>query len=138
MSITDTTLMTEQSIGKKRRSAVWLIEVAVSSQRRDRGLKANLYSTGGIAEYWVVDAKAMAVYIHLDPSPDGYRSVIRYGATDPIAPRAVPDLTFSLDDLINDRVEARSLIRNANDRAGWARSKRAADRLTGRAAARCR
>ncbi len=101
----DFTINTASSVWQKKIAAVWIIEVAVTSQRRDRGLKAKIYAKAGIVEYWVVDAKAMVVYIHLDPSPDGYRSVIRYDATDQIAPRAIPALAFSLDDLVNDRVK---------------------------------
>ena len=37
-------------------TAAWLIEVAVSSIRKDLGLKARLYAAAGVAEYWVVDA----------------------------------------------------------------------------------
>ena len=101
----DFTINTAASVWLKQISAVWVIEVAITSQRRDRGLKAQIYAKAGILEYWVVDGAKEVVYIHLDPSPDGYRSVIRYGSTDPIAPRAIPELTFSLDDLVNDRVK---------------------------------
>ena len=99
----DFAIVTAPSVWRKQHAAVWVIEIAVTSQRRDRGLKAKIYAKGGIPEYWVIDA-AKLVYIHLDPSPDGYRSIIRYDVTDQLAPRAVPQLVISLDDLMNDRV----------------------------------
>jgi len=84
-------------------TAAWLIEVAVSSIRKDLGLKARLYAEAGVAEYWVVDANINSVVVHLEPSRDGYRSITTYGRLDRIAPRAFPSLVFSLDELLEDR-----------------------------------
>ena len=94
-----------ESGGKEYAKAVWLIEVAVSSLRKDRGLKAQLYAAAGIVEYWVVDANTMSVYVHRDPSSDGYRSITRHDQSAQIAPQAIPDLVLSLDDLLADRIK---------------------------------
>jgi Uma2 family endonuclease len=83
--------------------AAWLVEVAVSSIHKDLGLKAHLYAAAGVAEYWVVDANSDTVIVHLDPSPDGYRSITTYTSTARLAPRAFPSLVFSLDELLEDR-----------------------------------
>jgi Uma2 family endonuclease len=82
--------------------AAWLIEVAVSSIRKDLGLKARLYAAAGVAEYWVIDANVDSIVVHLDPSPDGYRSIKTYGRFDRLAPRAFPSLVFSLDEVLAD------------------------------------
>jgi Uma2 family endonuclease len=100
----DLAIVTAASVWKKRSAALWLIEVAVTSQRKDRGVKATLYATGGIAEYWVVDAKTMSVHVHRDPDADEYRSITRHDRFAQLASQAVPSLIFSLDDLLNDRV----------------------------------
>jgi Uma2 family endonuclease len=84
-------------------TAAWLIEVAVSSIRKDLGFKARLYAAAGVAEYWVIDANVDAVVIHLEPSDDGYRSIKTYGRFERLAPRAFPNLVFSLDELLEDR-----------------------------------
>jgi Uma2 family endonuclease len=100
----DFAIVTAKSVWEKPQRAVWMIEVAYTSQHKDRGIKAMLYADAGVAEYWVIDAKTLPVDIHLDPSPDGYRSITRYGELEPIAPRAIPSLVFSLRDLLSDRV----------------------------------
>jgi Uma2 family endonuclease len=83
--------------------AAWLIEVAESSIRKDLGLKARLYAAAGVTEYWVIDANVDAVVVHIDPSPDGYRSITTHGRFARLAPRAFPTLAFSLDELLADR-----------------------------------
>jgi Uma2 family endonuclease len=100
----DFVVVTTRSVhAHARETAAWLVEVAESSIRKDLGLKARLYAAAGVAEYWVVDANTDSVVVHLEPSPDGYRSITTRGRFDRIAPRAFPDLVFSLDDLLADR-----------------------------------
>jgi Uma2 family endonuclease len=84
--------------------SVWMIEVAITSQRKDRGIKARLYASVGIPEYWVVDGEAMVIDVFRDPAPDGYRMHVRHDRTASIAPLIMPDLVMSLDDLLEDRV----------------------------------
>jgi len=52
-----------------------LIEVADSTLRMDREVKAPLYARHGIPEYWLVDLAGGTVLVHRDPSPEGYRSL---------------------------------------------------------------
>jgi len=101
----DFAIVTTASVWNLPRRAVWMIEVACTSQHKDRGLKARLYAAAGIPEYWVIDAETMTVDIHLEPSPDGYRSIARHGELVQLAPQAMPNLVFSLRDLLNDRVK---------------------------------
>jgi Uma2 family endonuclease len=84
-------------------TAVWLVEIAVSSIHEDLGLKARLYAAAGIAEYWVIDANIDSVIVHLEPSSDGYRSITTHDRSERIAPRAFPSLAFSLDEILEDR-----------------------------------
>jgi Uma2 family endonuclease len=97
----DFAVVTARSVhAHARETAAWLIEVAVSSIGKDLGLKARLYAAAAVAEYWVIDANIDSVVVHLEPSPDGYRSITTYGRFDRIAPRAFPGLVFSLDELL--------------------------------------
>jgi Uma2 family endonuclease len=100
----DFVVVTAASMKKRPLKAVWMIEVAVTSQHKDRGIKARLYAAAGIPEYWVVDAKKLTVDIHRDPGRNGYRSITRHGELEQIAHRGFPSLVFSLRDLANDRV----------------------------------
>jgi len=57
-----------------------VVEVAVSSVRFDRTMKAALYARAGVPHYWVVDAEHRSLDAHADPSGDGYATVVRYEA----------------------------------------------------------
>lgn len=52
-----------------------LIEVAMTSRRRDLVTKARIYAQAGIEEYWVLDLVGRAMVVHREPGPDGYASV---------------------------------------------------------------
>jgi Uma2 family endonuclease len=68
-----------------------LIEVADSTLRMDREVKAPLYARHGIPEYWVVDLAGGLVLLHRDPSPDGYRSLSEARAGAVITPALLPE-----------------------------------------------
>jgi Uma2 family endonuclease len=55
-------------------SALFAIEVSVSSLRIDLNVKAPLYAAAGIPEYWVIDVDHARVEVFTDPGDDGYRS----------------------------------------------------------------
>jgi Uma2 family endonuclease len=102
----DFAIVTSRSVwAKGYPSGGWLIEVSVTSQHKDRGLKAQLYAAANIAEYWVIDATTRTVDVHLDPSPDGYRSIARHDEFAQLASQAIPSLVFSIDALLHDRVK---------------------------------
>jgi Uma2 family endonuclease len=56
-------------------SAALVVEVAVSSLRRDLVVKPRLYARADVPEYWVVDVDGRRVVCHRNPGPDGYREV---------------------------------------------------------------
>jgi Uma2 family endonuclease len=56
------------------------VEVAVSSHRRDREVKANLYAGAGVPTYWLVDVPGRTIEVRSDPGPEGYRRCEIYGA----------------------------------------------------------
>lgn len=60
--------------------ALLVIEVSRSSLRKDLDVKADLYARSGVPEYWVVDVAAAVVHVHRQPTPDGYRDVVAFGA----------------------------------------------------------
>ena len=77
-------------------SALLLIEVAVSSLRTDLDVKAPLYASAGVDEYWVVDVTAERIVVHTEPEHDGYRSrrTVDSGELAPISvPVAALDVT---------------------------------------------
>jgi Uma2 family endonuclease len=58
--------------GRHLRTALIVIEVAVSSHQLDRGKKAALYAAADIPNYWLVDVPGNAVEVRTKPGSDGY------------------------------------------------------------------
>ena len=67
-----------------------VIEVADSSLDYDRGTKADLYSSAGIADYWVVNIPERTVEVRRDPGPTHYRSLQTYRGDEELCPLAAP------------------------------------------------
>ncbi len=78
----------------------WLIEFSHSSLGKDLSPKAKAYAAAGIAEYWVVNLKALKLVVMRDPAEDGYRSQIAW-TENTINPLAFPDLSVSVRRLIS-------------------------------------
>jgi Uma2 family endonuclease len=76
--------------------AALLIEVADSSLRYDRRLKAPLYAEAGVTEYWIVDLDGGAVEVHCHPAAGQYGSVERVGIDGTVSPRAFPDVELAV------------------------------------------
>lgn len=64
--------------GEHPRTALLAIEVAVTSQEVDRGLKAALYATAAIPSYWLIDIPSRVVEVRTEPGLDGYRRLQSY------------------------------------------------------------
>lgn len=58
--------------------ALLIIEVSMSSLRKDLGIKAGIYARAGVPEYWVVDPAHRLVHVHVDPADGTYRSVVAH------------------------------------------------------------
>jgi Uma2 family endonuclease len=56
-------------------TAALVIEIAVSSQRRDLRVKPAIYAKAGVPVYWVIDVEGGRAVAHSEPSDDGYASV---------------------------------------------------------------
>jgi len=62
------------------RTALLAVEVAVSSHKKDRETKANLYAWTPVPTYWLVDVPAKTIEVRTEPGPDGYARCEVYGA----------------------------------------------------------
>jgi Uma2 family endonuclease len=76
------------------RTVMLAVEVAVSSHKKDRDTKANMYAWAPVPTYWLVDVPGRAVEVRSDPGPEGYRrcEVFGVGATVPSPAPGVGDL----------------------------------------------
>jgi Uma2 family endonuclease len=79
-----------------------LIEVSDTTLAYDRDVKVPLYAAAGIAEVWLVDLAGdrLRRYREPDAAAGEYRhvEVLARGAT--VAPRAFPDVTFNVDEIL--------------------------------------
>jgi Uma2 family endonuclease len=76
------------------RTALLAVEVAVSSHKKDRETKANMYAWAPVPTYWLVDVPARTIEVRTGPGPDGYARCEIYGAGTkvPSPAEGVPDL----------------------------------------------
>ncbi|HET6548882.1 MAG TPA: Uma2 family endonuclease [Solirubrobacter sp.] len=56
-------------------TAALVVEVAVSSQRRDLRVKPRLYAAAGVPVYWVIDVDGGRAVMHSEPAGDHYERV---------------------------------------------------------------
>ena len=86
------------------RTALLVVEVAVTSHRLDRGEKADMYAWAPVPVYWLVDVPGRAVEVRSEPGPRGYARCEVYevgGAQVPSPAEGVPalDAAWLLDAL---------------------------------------
>jgi Uma2 family endonuclease len=76
----DLALVAEKPLpGRHPQTALLVVEVAVSSQPVDRGVKPALYARAGVPTYWLVDVPEKVVEVRCEPGPNGYRRCEVYG-----------------------------------------------------------
>ncbi len=70
----DLALVAEQPLANQHpRTALIVVEVAVSSHSIDRGVKSDLYARAGIPVYWLIDVPGKAVEMRTQPGGHGYQ-----------------------------------------------------------------
>ena len=82
---------------------VLVVEVAESSLRIDRELKASLYARGGVEDYWIVNLVDRVLEVHRDAAPAGtepfgwrYTSVTSLAPGASVAPLACPGIPVDI------------------------------------------
>ena len=88
-------------------SAILVVEISDTTLAFDRGEKASLYASAGIADYWLVNLINARVHVHRRPVPDpasayGYRyaDVTAHAAGASITPLAVPAASIAVAQLL--------------------------------------
>ena len=71
-----------------------VIEVADSGLTYDRGQKAKMYASVGIADYWVINIPDGCVEVFRQPEEGRYRSRQIFKASDDIHPLAFPEIAL--------------------------------------------
>lgn len=78
-----------------------VVEVADTTLRFDRTVKAGLYARAGLAEYWVVDTVGERVYVHRDALEGVYQSVVEFGREESVSPLAKPEGAIRVESLFS-------------------------------------
>ena len=87
-------------------SVALVVEVADSSLAFDRGDKASLYASAGVADYWIVNLIDRIVEVYRDPRPASGAYGWHYGSVrfarpgDTVTPLALPQASFRVVDLL--------------------------------------
>ena len=81
--------------------AFLVVEVSRSSLRKDRGVKAVLYASVAIDEYWIVDVEGGVVHVLRDPDGEGHwRSKAEARRGDVVRPLAFPDVEVPVERIL--------------------------------------
>lgn len=80
--------------------ALLVIEVAHTSVLKDRGIKATLYATSGVPEFWLVNLADHVVEVHRRPTAGRYDLVERAVGAQLLSPTAFPDIQIRAGDLL--------------------------------------
>jgi Uma2 family endonuclease len=81
------------------REVALLIEVADTSLKKDTAIKAGLYASVGVRDYWVVNARTLATRVHRAPSAKGYGSRVSVRSSKPLSSLVIPSLMLRMADL---------------------------------------
>ena len=89
-----------KAVGDYPRKAPPLIEVANSSVRGERLVKAPLYAEGGSPEYWIVNTKLLQLEVFRKPVGGQWPEQFVLGPKDSIRPVSFPDVALSSGDIL--------------------------------------
>lgn len=79
-----------------------LIEVADTSLRYDREVKAALYARHGIREYWLLDVQERTLTVFRSPGSDGYGEVRTLSHDETITLLAFPDRGIAVTEILGE------------------------------------
>ena len=80
--------------------AFFLAEIGKKSLRRDRGVKADLYASNGVPEYWVVDVPNGCVEVRTEPRKGRYTRLQTFRPGESVTLVAFPDVTIAVSDVL--------------------------------------
>ena len=89
------------------KTAVLVVEVALTSVDYDRNVKSSLYAKAGITEYWLLNLRERRLEVFREPVPMpeqifgfGYKSMRIYLPEETVSPLAKPDAKIKVADML--------------------------------------
>jgi Uma2 family endonuclease len=78
-----------------------IIEVADSTLKKDKGIKAQEYAASGIQYYWILDVENRQLYVFREPtSQPGYQQQLLLSENETVSPQRFPELTVYIQDIL--------------------------------------
>ena len=77
-----------------------VIEVALSSLDKDRGVKARIYAESNIPEYWIVNLVERVIEVYSNPKRGTYQSKLTHERGETISPIEFPDVKVAVSDIV--------------------------------------
>jgi len=81
-------------------TALLIVEVSDTTLSFDLGDKADLYATGNIEDYWVLDLNRRRLFVHRDPQNGVYTTITTHAETELVSPLAMPNATILVSDML--------------------------------------
>ena len=88
-------------------TALLIVEVSDSTLFKDTTLKAEIYATAGVQDYWVIDGENRQLHVFRDPVPlpqelgaTAYQSHVTLGETDSVAPLAMSNQSIRVAEML--------------------------------------
>jgi Uma2 family endonuclease len=81
-------------------TALLVVEVADSSLKKDRLVKAELYAAAGIPEYWLVNLTARVIEVRTAPAERRYCNTRRYSGRSSIHLHSFPDVAITVGEVV--------------------------------------
>ena len=99
--VPDVVVVPRQDYWREHPSRAFLIvEVAMSSLRRDKGPKVLLYGLADVDEYWILDQLHGTVEVYRDRHDGEWRSKSTHGRGERISMLAFPDVQVAVSDIL--------------------------------------
>ena len=88
-------------------TALLIVEVSDSTLFKDTTLKAEIYATAGVLDYWVIDVENRQLHVFRDPvtlsqelGATAYQSHVTLGETDSVSPLALPNQSIRVAEML--------------------------------------
>jgi Uma2 family endonuclease len=88
------------NVDEHPQTALLLIEVSVTSLRKDRLIKRPIYAEADVREYWIVDVDGRGIEAFTDSVNGEFTRSQRYVPGDVIRPGAFPDMAIAVNDVL--------------------------------------
>jgi Uma2 family endonuclease len=78
-----------------------IIEVSDTTLTYDRDVKAPLYASAGLSEYWLINLNENCIEVFREPTPNGYRQQTKFWRADTLSLLAFPEVAITAGEILD-------------------------------------